>query len=375
MSKSFSHVKTLVVKLGTTLLTSEHGFKGTVLEEIVKDLAKAKHERGLNLLLVSSGAMGCGMERLGISDRPSLLPIKQATAAVGQSRLMHIYEALFQTYGDGLHTAQILLSASDLDNRQTYLNVRNTINALFHFGNVVPIVNENDSTATSELRFGDNDTLAARVALKINADLLIILSNVDGLYDADPSTHPEATLISHLAEVTEEIEAMAGDTRTETSIGGMRTKLEAAKIACATGTPMVIANGHRPNIVSEVLDGKAPMTFFGATENDMPHRKRWIAFGRSPRGTLHVDNGARDALVERGTSLLPAGIVGVEGDFEIGEAVNIRDSSGRDLARGLSNYASSEVELIKGRQSAEIESILGYKDYDVVIHRDNLVIL
>lgn len=375
MSQGFSQVKTLVVKLGTTLLTGERGFEGIVLEEIVKDLAKIKHERGLNLLIVSSGAMGCGMERLGMDKRPELLPVKQATAAVGQSRLMHIYEALFQTYGDGLHTAQVLLSASDLDTRRSYLNVRNTVNALFEFGNVVPIVNENDSTATAELRFGDNDTLAARVALKVNADLLVILSNVDGLYKEDPTRNPDAELMRRVESITEDIEQLAGDTREETSIGGMRTKLEAAKIACATGTPMIIANGHRPNIVSEVLDGTAPMTVFGADGQEMPHRKRWIAYGKAERGTLRVDDGARKALVERGKSLLPAGIIDVDGEFEIGEAVRVCDGQGKDLARGLSNYTSREIDLIKGHNSTEIESILGYKDYDVVIHRNNLVIL
>ena len=204
---SFPKIKTLVVKIGTTLLTGERGFEGEVLEAVVKDLAKLKRERNLNLLIVSSGAMGCGMQRLGMTKRPTLLPVKQAVAAIGQSRLMHIYEVLFQTYGDGLQVAQVLLSASDLDRRQSYLNVRNTVNALFEFGNVIPILNENDSTATAELRFGDNDTLAAKVASKINAGLLIILSNVDGLYDGDPSSG-DAKLIPHVNAVTAEIEAL-----------------------------------------------------------------------------------------------------------------------------------------------------------------------
>ena len=222
---NFTDIKTLVVKIGTTLLSDEHGFEGQVLEEVVKDLSRVKHARGLNLLIVSSGAMGCGMDRLGMRERPTALPLKQATAAVGQARLMHVYEALFETYGDGLRTAQVLLSAYDLDNRQSYLNVRNTINTLFDFKNVVPIVNENDSTAPDELRFGDNDTLAAKVAAKIDADLLIILSNVDGLYDKDPSTDSGAKLIDHVEKVTQDIERFAEDTLAPTSIGGMKTKL------------------------------------------------------------------------------------------------------------------------------------------------------
>ncbi len=375
MTTGFSDIKTLVVKIGTTLLGDEHGFDGQVLEGVVKDLARIKHARGIKLLIVSSGAMGCGMDRLGIKERPTALPRKQATAAVGQSRLMHLYETLFQTCGDGLHAAQVLLTTYDLDDRQSYLNVRNTINALFEFENVVPIVNENDSTVPDELRFGDNDTLAAKVAAKIDADLLIILSNVDGLYDKDPLTHPDANLIRHVEAVTHEIEDFAEDTLTPTSIGGMKTKLEAVKIACASGLPTVIANGHRENVISAVLEGDGAMTVFGASEIGMTHRKRWIAFGRAPKGSVQIDNGARAALVERGTSLLAVGIVAVNGGFEAGEAITMKDSAGRDIARGLTNYSSSDLGAIKGLKSQEIATKLGRKDFDEVIHRDNLVIL
>ena len=375
MSAPFKNVRTLVVKIGTTLLSSEQGFDGRLLEPIVQDLARLKHSRKLNLLIVSSGAMGCGMDRLGLTERPKLLPKKQATAAVGQSRLMAIYEALFQTYGDGLRTAQVLLSAADLDSRRAYLNVRNTLNALFEFETVVPIINENDSTATEELRFGDNDTLAAKVASKINADLLVILSNVNGLYEGNPATDPNARLIEQVSVVTPEIEALAGDTAVATSIGGMQTKLKAAKIASLAGVPVVIANGNRPEVISRVIAGEGPMTVFGRSGNGLSHRKRWIAFGRTSKGVLVIDDGARDALVKSGRSLLPAGVVRVEGQFELGEAVTIRDSRGRDIARGLTNFGSKEMTLIQGKQSKAIESVLGRKDYDVVIHRDNLVIL
>jgi glutamate 5-kinase len=372
----YPDTKTLVVKIGTALLSDGiHGFQGLLLEEIVKDLARVKHARGLNLLVVSSGAMGCGMERLGMSERPALLPVKQATAAVGQARLMHYYEALFQTYGDGLRTAQVLLSAADLDDRASYLNVRNTVRALLDFENVVPIVNENDSIATQELKFGDNDTLAAKMAAKIDADLLIILSNVDGLYDSDPGANADAALLKHVDAVTPEIEAMADGPHASHSIGGMRTKLDAARIACSSGLPMAIASGLRPGAVSDVLDGKGPMTTFGSAENGLTQRKRWIAFGRSPRGALRIDRGARDALVDCGKSLLPAGIVSVEGAFGMGEAVTVKDPGGLDVARGLTNYTSEEIDRIKGCQSGDIEGILGYKDYDVVIQRDNLVLL
>jgi len=375
MGVAFENVRTLVVKIGTTLLSDDHGFDGRLLEEVVKDLAGLKHARKLNLLIVSSGAMGCGMHRLGMRERPGALPLKQATAAVGQARLMNIYEALFQTYGDGLHTAQVLLTAHDLDDRRSYLNVRNTIKTLFSFGNVVPVVNENDSTAPDELRFGDNDTLAARVAAKIDADLLVILSNVDGLYDKNPENHPDATLLEHIEHVSNEIENCAEDTRVATSIGGMKTKVAAARIACASGVPTVIANGHRSNVVSRVLDGEGPMTRFGHAATSITHRKRWIAFGRAARGAIVVDDGARTALLEQGRSLLAAGITSVSGDFEPGEAVDIRDAEGQDLARGLSNYSRADLDRIKGLRSAAIAEKLGRKDFDEVIHRDNLVLL
>ena len=375
MTIGFPGIKTLVVKVGTTLLSGPQGFDGRVLEERVKELGRLKRERGLNLLIVSSGAMGCGMDRLGLKQRPTLLPVKQATAAVGQSRLMHIYETLFQNYGEGLHAAQVLLSAPDLDDRTSYLNVRNTINALFEFANVVPIVNENDSTATLELRFGDNDTLAAKVASKIDADLLVILSNVDGLFTGNPDSDPNARLIERVESITPEIEALAGDTNAATSIGGMRTKLEAARIACASGLPMAIANGNRPNIIEEVLEGRAPMTVFGEAQESLNHRRRWIAFGKTTKGSLRVDLGARDALVNRGTSLLAAGLLAVEGEFDLGEAVTVVDAEGRRIARGLVNYTSADLDRIKGRKTSEIETILGHKDYDTVIHRDNLVLL
>lgn len=375
MEHDFSHIKTLVVKIGTTLLSNDEGFDGMLLEGLVKDLAKAKRERNLNLVIVSSGAMGCGMDRLGMTERPTLLRIKQATAAVGQSRLMHIYEALFQTYGDGLKTAQVLLSTHDLDDHQSYLNVRNTINTLFEFENVIPIINENDSTAPDELRFGDNDTLAARVSSKIDADMLVILSNVDGLYKSNPATDPNAELIEHVENVTSDIESFAEDTTVATSIGGMKTKLEAAKIACTSGLPLVIANGNRPNIISEILEGKAPMTVFGADPDGLEPRKRWIAFGTAPKGMVHIDSGACDALIDKNTSLLPAGIVSVDGVFGAGASVSIVDGRGKEVARGLVNYSSEEMTRIMGLKSNEIAAELGRKDYDSAVHRDNLVLL
>ena len=368
-------IETLVVKIGTTLLTGDKPFDGKLIERVVEDLARLKRERGFNLLIVSSGAIGCGMNALGLSDRPRFLPLKQAAAAVGQAALMHYYETLFRTYGHGLKTAQVLLTASDLDDRQTYLNVRNTIETLFDLNEVVPIVNENDSTATEELRFGDNDRLAAKMAAKLDADLLIILSDIDGFYDKDPSRHDNAQLITRVDAVTEEIEALAGDTGAETSVGGMRTKLQAVKIANAAGLPVVIANGQRSHIIPHILDGQGPGTMFMASGGVLPHRKRWIAFGRASVGRLHIDDGARRAVVDSGRSLLAAGITRIEGLFASGAAVGVVDSSGREFARGLVNYSSDDLDRIKGVRSDGIHAILGRKDFDEVIHRNNLVVL
>lgn len=375
MSTIPTDIKTLVVKIGTTLLSDKRPFDGRLLEVIVEDIAYLKRERGLNVLIVSSGAIGCGMNALGSTERPRILPMKQATAAVGQAALMHTYETLFRSHGDGLKTAQVLLSASDLDNRQSYLNIRNTVHELFNMKSVVPIVNENDSTATDELKFGDNDTLAAKIAARIDADLLIILSDVDGLFDRNPVRYKSAKLIEHVETITDEVMALAGDTIVETSVGGMKTKLAAARIACSAGLPVVLANGRTPHVIPDVLGGHARATVFAPAPDVLPHRKRWIAFGRRLRGAVRVDDGARTALLERGKSLLAAGIVGVQGSFPSGAAIKVIDAAGREIARGLTNYGSEDLLRIKGCSSKQIAVILGQKDFDEVIHRDNLVVL
>ncbi len=375
MNIDLNRVKTIVVKIGTSLLTGPTGFDGRVLEEIVKELCQLKRARQLNILIVSSGAIGCGMTALGLKERPKLLPLKQATAAVGQANLMHYYETLFRTYGDGLRSAQVLLSASDLDNRVTYLNIRNTLHTLFALENVIPVVNENDSVAIEELKFGDNDTLAARVAAKIGADLLIILSNVDGLYDRDPRRKSDARLIPAVETITPELEALASDTQEQTSVGGMVTKLIAARIACAARVRTIIANGRRPNIIRDTLTGQGVGTTFFSSRETLSQRKRWIAFGRASRGVICVDDGAKKALLSQGRSLLAAGITGVEGRFQMGDSVRIADAQHRDIARGLVNYSSDEIERIKGCKSKDIETILGRKDFDEVVHRNNMAVL
>lgn len=366
---------TLVIKIGTSLLSGQRAFEGLVMESVVKELSLLKQTHDINVLIVSSGAIGCGMNTLKLTRRPESLPDKQAVAAVGQATLMHYYETLFMTYGEGLHSAQVLLTLRDLDQRDSYLNVRNTIQNLFRMRGIIPIVNENDSTAVDQLRFGDNDTLAAKIAAKLGAGLLVILSDVDGLYSGNPQQDPGAEHIPEITEITPAIEAFASGAGTNTGTGGMRTKLVAARIAVAAGVPTIIANGHEPDIIRRVLDGKARCTLFAPGETALSHRKRWIAFGRTVLGALQVDQGAGKAIVTGGKSLLSAGITDAVGNFSAGDAVEIRNEDGHVIARGLANYSSADIAKIKGRQSHEIAGILGEKLYDEVVHRDNLVLI
>ncbi|OQB32407.1 MAG: Glutamate 5-kinase [Candidatus Hydrogenedentes bacterium ADurb.Bin170] len=375
MSMPSKASKRIVVKIGTNLLTGRRAFDGHILEGLVQEIVSLKQDQGMDVLIVTSGAVGCGMDALGLVKRPTALPEKQAVAAVGQARLMHYYETLFRVYGKGMTTAQILLTQADLDSRQNYLNIRNTLSTLFTMKSVVPVVNENDSTATEELRFGDNDTLAAKIAAKANADLLIILTDVDGLFDKDPREDPTASLIREVTQITDEIEALAGGAGSIASTGGMRTKLQAAKIAVAAGVDCIITSGYRKRVLHQILAGEAPHTNFRPAKVALSHRKRWIAFGRSICGTLHVDAGATAALVEKGKSLLPVGVQKVEGRFGAGAAVRIVDDAGAMIACGLANYDSETIDLLKGKKTEEITSILGHNDYDEIVHRDNLVLM
>ncbi len=375
MSMPSKASKRIVVKIGTNLLTGRRAFDGHILEGLVQEIVSLKQDQGMDVLIVTSGAVGCGMDALGLVKRPTALPEKQAVAAVGQARLMHYYETLFRVYGKGMTTAQILLTQADLDSRLNYLNIRNTLSTLFTMKSVVPVVNENDSTATEELRFGDNDTLAAKIAAKANADLLIILTDVDGLFDKDPREDPTASLIREVTQITDEIEALAGGAGSIASTGGMRTKLQAAKIAVAAGVDCIITSGYRKRVLHQILAGEAPHTNFRPAKVALSHRKRWIAFGRSICGTLHVDAGATAALVEKGKSLLPVGVQKVEGRFGAGAAVRIVDDAGAMIACGLANYDSETIDLLKGKKTEEITSILGHNDYDEIVHRDNLVLM
>lgn len=358
--------------MGTSTLTYPNGrLNLDRLERLVRQICDVANE-GREVLVVTSGAIGAGMSRLGLTERPKTIPEKQAVAAVGQGLLMQMYEKLFSEYG---HTvAQVLLTREDIDDRRRHLNARHALLALLRFG-VIPIINENDTVAVDEIKFGDNDTLGALVTGLVDADLLILLSDVDGVYDADPRTRPDAELIQVITDVTGELESVAGGPGSALGSGGMATKIQAAKIAMQSGAAMVIANGDRPNVLRELLGGKRIGTLFLPQRRPLEMRKRWIAFFQTPQGELVIDDGACLAILEKGKSLLPIGVVEVRGSFDVGELVSVVDGRGEEIARGLVNYSSRHIERMKGRSTHAIEADLGHKlHYDEVIHRDNLVV-
>jgi glutamate 5-kinase len=324
------------------------------------------------VVLVSSGAILAGMEALGLARRPRELPVKQAAAAVGQAHLMQAYEEAFQRCG--CRVAQILLTQEDLRNRGRYLNARNTLFTLLRLG-VVPIVNENDTVAVREIQFGDNDSLSALVASLVEADLLIMLTDTEGLYSADPRRDRSARLIPLVSAQDAVASFCAEDAGSAASIGGMSSKVLAARRAAAAGIPTVVASGLREGVLPALLEGAELGTFFVPSRRRMQSRKRWLALASQPRGVIAVDPGARLALVAGGKSLLPSGIRGTRRAFRAGDVVSLVDADGQEFARGLANYGREDVERIKGLRSQEIPAVLGAKPYDEVVHRDNLVIL
>ncbi len=362
--------KTVVVKVGTRILTHETGkLNFRVMEKIVRELADLKNQ-GKDVLFVSSGAVGAGIGRLGLSRKPQSTREKQAVAAVGQGLLIQMYEKLFSEYG--LIVAQVLLTRDDFNDRKRYLNSRNTLKTLLEFG-VVPVINENDTVAVEEIEFGDNDSLSALVASVIDADLLVLLTDIDGLYSGNPREDKNACLISIVDGITPEIKKMAGKASEMLGTGGMVTKVAAAEIAMNSGIPMVIANGRMPDVLQRILDGEPVGTLFCAREKCLDGRKRWIAYGQSPHGLLVVDRGAKKALVEDGKSLLPSGIIDVQGDFEQGDMVAIRDQDGNELARGLVNYTAGELRVIKGMRTEKASEAL-HKPCGEAVHRNNMVV-
>ncbi|MBI2943698.1 MAG: glutamate 5-kinase [Candidatus Wallbacteria bacterium] len=362
----------VVVKVGSNVLAAERlGLDAAVMAGLVGEVSRLV-EGGREVVLVTSGAILAGRVLLGMEERPRLLPEKQACAAVGQPELIGRYRELFGWYGKLV--SQVLLTAEDLRERRRYLNARNTLRALLD-RKVIPIVNENDTVSVEEIKFGDNDMLSSLVASLVEADMLVVLSDVEGFYTADPRIDSEARLLGHVESIGADERARAGASAGTHGLGGMASKLEAAARLLKAGIPTVVAPGKRPGSLTAVLDGADVGTLFHSrTAERLSRRKLWLAYVAHPKGSLVLDEGACRALREKGKSLLPSGVREVGGRFEPGDAVVCSDPSGQEVARGLVNYSSEEVSRIKGCHSSAIEKILGYKDYDEVIHRDNLAL-
>ncbi len=363
-------VRRILVKVGSAVLTGEDGLNLQVIEQLVSDVA-ALRERGCQVVLVSSGAIASGKHRMGIEGKLKSISQKQAAAAVGQGRLMRVYSNAFGKHG--LFVGQVLLTMSDITDRKRFLNIRNTLFTLLEWG-VITIINENDTVAVDEIKFGDNDHLAAMVANIVEAHLVINLTSTEGLYDRNPTDTRKAKLIPLVAEITPEIEAAATEDATPVGMGGMKSKVLAAKKVTASGIPYIIAPGRRAGVLQEILDGKETGTLFLPSAEHLNSRKYWIAFTLRSRGRLLIDDGAKEALVRDGKSLLPSGVTQVEGDFVLGDPVTCVDSAGNAIAKGLVNSGADEIRKIMGLKTAKIEQVLGYKDYDEVIHRDNLAV-
>ncbi len=371
--RQLGRIRRLVVKVGSGLVTTPAtGPDRRRIAALAADLA-AVRANDIDAILVSSGAIATGMARLALPHRPRSMPEKQAAAAVGQSALMRHYEAAFKRHGATV--GQILLTAQDIGDRARYLNARNTLLALLRFG-VVPIVNENDTVAVEEIKVGDNDNLSALVASLVEADLLVLLTDVDGLYTANPAVSGDARKLDTVEAVTDDITRLVWHGAGAGAVGGMATKLQAAQKAAAAGVPMIIANGRTEHVLPRLLRGEPLGTYFAPKADRLGARKRWIAFAVPPQGRLTVDAGAVRALTQGGKSLLPSGVVEVEGDFATGEVVAVcAEVDGKEFARGLVNFDAPELRRIRGAKTREIEPRLGYKSFDEVIHRDNLVVL
>lgn len=361
----------IVVKIGSSVLSDDKGLKVAFFTRLATQIATLKRQ-GVAIVVVSSGAVAAAMAAFGADKKPALIPEKQAFAAYGQPLLMARYIAAFSR--QDLKVAQILLTHPDLADRGRFLNARQVFDQLLA-RDIIPIVNENDSVAVDELKFGDNDRLSASVANLVQADLLVILSHVDGLYDADPSTCSEARLVDRVTAIDEELLGLVFHNKNERGTGGMASKLDAAQACLDFGIPVFVTNGAKADCLIHAVNGDAVGTLFVAEKPALSARKHWIGRVLKPCGEIVIDDGARRALVERKKSLLPSGIVSVSGAFDAGECVLIRDSGGKPLARGLVLYAARELERIKGRKSGEIASILGYKNADEAVYRDDLVII
>lgn len=366
-----SDTKRIVVKIGTSVLLDEDKrVSSTMIHSIARQIRRVQ-ELGLQAIIVSSGAIACGMETVGLKKRPIELEKRQALASVGQVCLMKMYMDTFAE--EGLHVGQILLTHEDIKSKTRCLNLMNTINSLLDM-DIVPVINENDTLSFKEIRFGDNDNLSALIAQISDAHLLFLLSDVEGLFDKDPFTHPDAKMIKVVRRIDEEIESAAGGTRSEKSTGGMVSKLEAAKKAGSYGIATRVVMGDIENVIVRLAQGEDIGTLF-LPGKKITRGKWWTAYAFKVRGVVWVDRGAEEAIVKSGSSLLPSGIVKTTGEFRRGECIELYSTADRVIARGIANYSSADVEKIKGSKSSEIENTLGYKYTEEIIHRDNMVVL
>ncbi len=370
--RDLSHIRNVIVKVGSSSLTDENGkINDEKMLKIVSQLAYIRR-KGMNVILVSSGAQAAGMGVLGLKKKPRSMAKKQALAAVGQAKLMEHYEDLFRIFS--LKCAQILVNHGDFDDRSRLTNLENAVEALLNYG-VIPIINENDTLAVEEIKVGDNDTLASLMVPVVNGDILIIMSDIDGLFDDNPHENPDARLIPHVDDVNQVVQ-YGKDSAGQVGTGGMITKINAARMVNAYGCDMAIIHSGRENSLRRFMDGEEIGTFFdGHRERDLSARKHWIMYRSSPKGQIVVDAGAFRAIRGRHTSLLPRGIMDVVGDFRISSVVDIVNIKGEICGRGIINYSSDEIKLIKGLRTDQIESVLHYKDYDEVIHANNLVVI
>ena len=367
-----SKIKRIVIKIGSSLLTKGgQGLDIFAINAWVKQMAELRHQ-GIDVILVSSGSVAEGMSRLNLKSRPKTLHELQAAAAVGQMGLVRVFDDGFQQHR--LHAAQVLLTHDDLSDRQRYLNARSTLLTLLSFG-VIPVINENDTVATEEIRFGDNDTLAALVANLVEAELLIILTDQKGLFTSDPSLNPDASLISEISVNDDRLEKMAGDSRSGLGRGGMSTKVRAARLASRSGAATIVASGAVDNVIVQVLQGVDLGTYFVPDIELLDARKRWLVGQLQVKGQLVIDEGAVRVLRNEGKSLLAVGVKSLSGRFERGELVSCIDTQGFEIARGLINYGYNDADLIIGKSSHEFEKILGYADDAEMIHRDNMVLI
>ncbi len=365
-------VKRVVIKIGSRVLTDDEGaLDMAVLGRICTDIGLLR-EHGQQVVVVSSGAIAAGRSELGLPGRPKTIPQKQAAAAIGQMRLMRAYEEALAPHG--LKAAQLLLTSEDLGSRQRFLNARATIDALLGFG-IIPVINENDTVVVDEIKFGDNDNLSALVTNVAESDLLLILTDVEGLYSADPGVNPEARLIPLVQGITRELERAAGGSASSVGTGGMSTKVAAAKKAGRNGVATILIDGKRTGIIAAAMHGEEVGTLFLPSGDGLKGRKHWIAYTLKPAGRVIVDEGAMNVIQKKGKSLLPSGVLGVEGRFERGACVRVCGPDGKEFARGLSDYSGTEIGRLAGHKSSEIENILGYRYADVIIHRDNLVVM